>query len=57
MYNFKTRPSTNANVFYHANGKYGRFSFLIYADAGPNDVSLYLESFVNDSGGRDTEGQ
>jgi hypothetical protein len=49
--------SLDTNVYYRVNGKYGRLKFLIYADAGPNDVSLYLESFANNSDGRNTEGR
>lgn len=47
----------DANVYYRLNGKYGRIKVQIYADAGPNDVSLYLERFVNNSGARNTEGR
>ena len=48
---------TDANVYYRLNGKYGRLKLLIYSDSGSNDVSLYLESFANNSGGRNTEGR
>ena len=51
------RFSRDANVYYRLNGKFGRLKLQIYADAGPNDVSLYFEQFVNNSGGRNTEGR
>lgn len=51
------RFSRDANVYYKLNGKFGRLKLQIYADAGPNDVSLYFENFVNNSGGRNTEGR
>lgn len=47
----------DANVYYKLNGKVGRLKLQIYADAGPTDVSIHLERFVNNSGGRNTEGQ
>lgn len=50
------QSSIDTNVYYRLNGKYGRLKFLIYSDVDSNDVSLYLESFVNNSGGRNTEG-
>lgn len=51
------RFARDANVYYRMGRKYGRLKLQIYADAGPNDVSLYLERFVNTSGGRNTEGR
>jgi hypothetical protein len=51
------RFSRDANVYYRIHGKFGRLKLQIYADAGPNDVSLYIEQFVNNGGGRNTEGR
>jgi hypothetical protein len=50
------RFSRDANVYYRINGKFGRLKLQIYADAGPSDVSVHFERFVNSSGGRNTEG-
>jgi hypothetical protein len=47
----------DANIYYRLNGKFGRLKLQIYADAGPNDVSIHFEKFVNNSGGRNTEGR
>lgn len=47
----------DANIYYRLNGKFGRLKLQIYADAGPNDVSIHFERFVNNSGGRNTEGR
>jgi len=49
------RFANDVNLFYRTKGVVGRLKLQIYADAGPSDVSLYLESFVNASGGRDTD--
>ncbi len=46
----------DANVYYRQKGKFGRLKLQIYADAGPEDVSVFLETFVNMSGTRNTEG-
>lgn len=51
------RFSRDANVYYKLNGKFGRLKLQIYADAGPNDVSLYFEAFANNRGRRNTEGR
>jgi hypothetical protein len=51
------RFSYDANVYYKLNGRYGRLKLQVYADAGPDNVGLYLELFYNASGGRDTEVQ
>jgi hypothetical protein len=47
----------DANVYYRQKGKFGRLKLQIYADAGPSDVSVHLEAFVNMSGTRSTEGR
>ncbi len=49
------RLGRDADVYYRINGKYGRLKLQIYAHAGPNDVSIHFERFVNSSGGRNTE--
>lgn len=51
------RFSRDANVYYRINGKFGRLNLQIYADAGPSDVSIHFERFINNSGGRNTEGR
>lgn len=59
-YSAKAKPwrsGRDAILFHRINGKYGRLNLSIYADAGPTSVSLYLESFGNNVGGRNTEGR
>ncbi len=49
------RFAHDVNIYYKINGMFGRLKLQIYADATPNDVSVYLERFVNSSGGRNVE--
>lgn len=51
------RFARDVNVYYKLNGVFGRMELQIYADAGPDDVSIHLRKFVNNSGGRNTDAQ
>ncbi|CAN5410738.1 hypothetical protein BH23VER1_BH23VER1_02130 [soil metagenome] len=45
----------DADVYYKIGETYGRLRLQIYAYRGPDEVSIYVESFINTSGGRTTE--
>ncbi len=51
------RFARDVNVYYKLNGVFGRMELQIYADAGPDDVSIHFTRFVNNSGGRNTDAQ
>ncbi len=42
------------HLFYQKEGRYGRLAVQIYADAPPEGVGVYVDRFLNPSGGRFT---
>lgn len=45
----------HGNIYFQLNGKYGRLKLRTYPDSRVGEVSFQIESFVNNSGGRNTE--
>lgn len=47
----------SGNIFFKTNSKYGRINIDVHPDARPDETAFHLETFINNSGGRNTEGR
>ncbi len=52
--NDEWRFAYDDHLFYQKAGRYGRLSLQIYADAAPEGVGIYIDRYLNPSGGRFT---